>query len=82
MLNFDLYAIYTEDNERNGSIKEFFTSFNEAKANRFKYANWFCPKGDVWINRYDAGFHESYSCRINENGDIVSEFNWNKYKKI
>lgn len=80
MLNFDLYAIYTEDNECRGSIKEFFTSFDEAKENRFKYANWFCPKGDVWIYRYDANdtFRDSHTWRIDENGDIIIEFDWKK----
>ena len=85
MLNFDLYAIYTDDNERNGSIKEFFHSFEEAKKNRFKYANWFCPKGNIWISKYKAGttFHPCYEWHIHEDGHIMSEYDWSKnYKDL
>ena len=79
MLNFDIYAIYTDDNERNGSIKEFFHSFEEAKENRFKYANWFCPKGNVWIVKYKAGSVDPcYEWLIDENGDIKLEYDWSK----
>lgn len=40
MLNSDLYAIYTEKSEYRGTVDELFSSFEEAMANRFKYANW------------------------------------------
>jgi len=73
MLKQDIYAIYTEDNER-GSIKELFSSFEEAMEARYKYAT----KGDVWIYIYDAykPFYPSYSCHVCANGEIddVYEF--------
>lgn len=72
MLKQDIYAIYTEDDERRGSIKELFSSFEEAMEARCKYANFFRPKGDVWIYTYDAykPFYPSYSCHVCVNGEI------------
>ena len=32
MLNKDIYAIYTEDDEYKGSIKELYSSFEEVKS--------------------------------------------------
>ena len=52
MLNKDIYAIFTNNDERSGSVKELYSSFDEAKADRFKYANWCCPKGDIWIELF------------------------------
>ena len=73
MLKFDLYAIYTEDNEYGGSIKEFFSSFEEAMENRMNYANWWCPNGTVWIKKYPANRKEFYASErwyINADGTI------------
>ncbi len=53
MLDFELYSIYTEDDEYRGSNKEFFYSYDDAYAARMQYANWYRPNGDVWIRRYD-----------------------------
>ena len=79
MLKFDIYAIETEDDERSSSIKELFTSFEDAMKARYNYANWFCPKGNVWINLYKANypFKCAYTWHINEIGKIISEY---KYK--
>lgn len=79
MLNFDLYAIYTDKNERNGSIDEFFTSFEEAMQNRMKYANWWCPRGNVWIKKIPAQskYRTSEEWLINADGTIASHYNWN-----
>ena len=80
MLNFDIYAIYTKDNVNKGTIKELFTSFHEAEENRFKYGNYDSSNGDVWIHYYKANskFTESHSWHLNKNGDIISEFDWEK----
>lgn len=79
MLNFDIYAIETEDDERSSNIKELFTSFDDAMNARYKYANWFCSKGNVWINLYKANCPFKCVCtwHINEKGEIISEY---KYK--
>lgn len=42
MLNFCLCAIETHD-EYDSEIKEYFTSFEDAIRNRFKYANFYRP---------------------------------------
>lgn len=78
MLNNDIYAIFTEDDERKGSIKELYYSFEEAKADRYKYANWFCSKGDIWIRLYKAenAFKCSYSWHILPDGSITSVYNF------
>lgn len=78
MLNSDVYAIYTEDNERNGSIKELYPSFKDAKNDRFKYANWFMEYGDIWIQLYKSGsaFCCSHSWHILPDGTISSEYNF------
>ena len=72
MLNFDIYSIYTEDNERKGSNKEFFLTLTEAIENRFNYNNWFCPKGDVWVHLYKSNskFVCSYVWHILPDGTI------------
>lgn len=79
MLNFDIYAIETENDERTSSVKELFTSFDDAMNARHNYANWFCSKGNVWINLYKANypFKCAYTWHIDENGKIISEY---KYK--
>ena len=79
MLKFDIYAIETDNDERSRSIKELFTSFDDAMNARYKYANWFCPKGNVWINLYKANcpFKCAYKWHIDEKGKIISEY---KYK--
>lgn len=78
MLKQDIYAIYTNDDESRGSIKELFTSFKKAMQARFKYANWYCYKGDVWIYLYkgNSPFNCSHRWRINPNGEIQEEYNF------
>lgn len=75
MLNNDIYAIYTEDDERKGSIKELYSSFDEAKNDRFKYNNWFREKGDVWIRLYKANskFRCTHYWHILSDGTIDSD---------
>ena len=76
MLNFDLYAIYTEKNERDGSIDELFTSFDEAIQHRMKYANWYRPHGCVWIQRIPANtrFTTAEQWLIDTDGAIISHY--------
>ena len=78
MLNFDLYAIWTSDNEYGGSIKEFFTSFKEAVEHRMEYANWWCSNGNICIEKYPAGsdFRASDKWYINPDGTIQDHFKW------
>lgn len=78
MLNNDIYAIYTEDDERRGSIKELYPSFDEAKNNRFKYSNWFTQDGDVWIKLYKANgkFRCTHSWHILPDGTIDCEYSF------
>ena len=78
MLKNDIYAIYTDDSERTGSIKELFYSFDDAMEARCHYANWFRDEGDVWIQLYKANtnFSCSHSWHINKNGSIVSEYDF------
>lgn len=53
MLNKDIYAIYTTTDEFRGHVRELFDSFNDAMNNRFKYSNWYCDLGDVYIHLYE-----------------------------
>ena len=78
MLSKDIYAIYTDNDERSRSIKELFFSFEEAMEARYKYANWCSPKGDVWIKLYEANspFKSSHSWHINPEGKVTSEYNF------
>lgn len=79
MLNKDIYAIYTENDDRSGTTKELFFSFEEAKENRFKYGNWFRPNGDVWIDLYKAEklFYPSHRWHILPDGTIEYEHKYN-----
>lgn len=76
MLDRDIYAIYTEDDEWNGSIKELYLSFDEAKNDRFKYHNWFCENGDVWIKLYKANskFRCIHTWHILPNGSVDRDY--------
>ncbi|HAH17934.1 MAG TPA: hypothetical protein DCL29_02835 [Eubacterium sp.] len=78
MLDFDIYAIETEDDERSGSIKELFPSFEDAMNARYDYANWCCPRGDVWINLYKANhpFKRAHTWHIDKSGKIISEYKY------
>lgn len=78
MLNKDVYAIYTDNDERRGSVKELFFSFDEAMEARYKYANWFCPKGYVSIKLYKANspFRCSHTWHINPEGEITEEYDF------
>lgn len=77
MLNFDLYAIFTEKSERSGSIDELFVSFEEAMNNRMKYANWYCKKGNVWIQKISRErFSTIEEWKIDDDGTIISHYKW------
>lgn len=79
MLNSDLYTIYTEKSEYRGTVDELFSSFEEAMANRFKYANWWRPSGDVWIYKYAAGSTgtcPSEEWHVREDGHAELRFKW------
>lgn len=79
MLSFDLYAIYTTDNEWSGSIKEVFPSFKEAMANRMKYANWWTANGNVKIQKFTANernFSASEEWDIDADGTISRHYKW------
>ena len=79
MLDFDLYAIYTSKGERNGSIDELFTSFEEAMNNRKKYANWYCKNGDVSIQKISRKrFVVLEEWYINADGTIDRHYEWNR----
>ena len=76
MVKFDYYAIYIETSERSGHIVDIFTTFDECMAARMRYANWFMPKGDIWIQHINKrnNFSPSESWHINKNGEIVSHY--------
>ena len=76
MLNFDLYAIYTEKNERDGSVDELFSSFEEAMQHRMKYSNWWREKGNVWIKKFPAKGTFAYNERwlINADGTVAQHY--------
>jgi hypothetical protein len=74
MLNFDLYAIYTD---KSNNVCEYFLSFNEAMKNRFKYANWLCKPGDVYIYCYHKDNPKSREhWHILSDGTIDKHFNF------
>lgn len=79
MLDFEIYSIYTEDDERRGSDKEYFHSYNDAYAARMNYANWYRPNGDVWIRHYDkTGCHCIEEWHIDHDGGIIRHYPWRK----
>ena len=82
MLNFELYSIYTSDNEYNGSDKELFMSYEEAYAARMNYANWWSEDGDIWIRHFDKnGRSMLEEWHINPEGRIVDHYDFSKKKK-
>ena len=83
MLNKDIYAIYTTSDEFRGSIQELFDSFKDAMKNRFKYSNWYCDDGDVYIKLYkkERPFIPSIEWHIGSDGHLIEEMEWDKYRK-
>lgn len=83
MLNKDIYAIYTTYDEFRGGIEELFDSFEDAMRNRFKYANWYCDDGDVYIKLYKKGrsFLPSIEWHIGSDGHLIEKMEWDKYRK-
>ena len=83
MLNKDIYAIYTTSDEFRGNIRELFDSFEDAMKNRFKYSNWYCDDGDVYIRLYkkERQFLPSIEWRIGSDGHIIEKIEWDKYRK-
>lgn len=57
MTPFDLYSIYTLNENEHGVVREMFLTFEDAKAARLKYKNAGSGAGDVYIERYVNGFH-------------------------
>ncbi len=73
----DFYAISVEVNERNSREVEYFETFEEAKKNRMRYANWWCPNGDVWIlHKNGCTLCTVESWHIDSNGTVVSHYNF------
>ena len=80
---YEFYAIFTYDGDDvfSGSIKETFTTFEEAKKNAYKYAHYGHEKGDVLIKKYKLNnafsAHQCHEWHI-KNNNIVSEYDWSK----
>lgn len=83
MLNKDIYAIYTTYDKFRGGIEELFDSFEDAMKNRFKYANWYCDDGDVYIKLYKKGrpFFPSIEWHIGSDDHLIEKMEWDKYRK-
>ena len=71
MVKFDFYAIYVETS---GEVVDIFSSFEECMEHRMEHANWFCPKGDIWILHINNGknFRPSEKWHVNADGSIKS----------
>lgn len=77
----DYYAIAIETDEYHTSEVEYFETFNDAMDNRMKYANWFCPQGDIWIKRKSGKSPVVVEeWHINSDGTIYSHYDWNRRK--
>lgn len=78
MVKFDYYAIYIETSERDGEIVDIFNTFEECMKERMKYANWYRPKGNIWIYHINNGnnFLPSEEWYINEDGKIQNHYSW------
>lgn len=70
MLDKVIYAIATEKDEYRCTEDEWFDSFDDAMANRMKYANWFRPNGNVWIHKHNGSPRVSEAWLIDETGNI------------
>ena len=81
MLDKVIYAIATEKDERRCTEDEWFISFEDAMANRMKYANWFRPNGHVWIKKHKGGPRVSEEWLIDETGNIESHYDWDVPKE-
>ena len=81
MLNFDVYAIRTTHTEYSSDIDELFPSFEEAMEHRMEYANWYRPRGEVWIEKYPANsksFWPTEKWYINADGTVGHYYNYEK----
>lgn len=83
MLNKDIYAIYTTSDEFRGSVRELFNTFDDAMNSRFKYSNWYCDAGDVYIQLYkkERPYFPSIEWHIGSDGHLIEEMEWDKYRK-
>lgn len=73
----DYYAIYIETNERDGREVDYFETFEEAMNNRMKYANWYCPNGDIWICKKSGKRNITIEeWHIDSAGYTVNHFKW------
>ena len=82
MLNLDIYAIYTTNDEYRGSIKELFPSFKDALEASLNYSNWYCDKGDVWIYKYpknNSNFIPIIEWHVRDK-KIIRVYDWGKDK--
>lgn len=78
---FKFYAINCETGETSSIDKEYFDTFQDAMNNRFKYANWWCNSGDVWIKEYIMGGNNltrkvTNEWHIGTDGRIISHYTW------
>ena len=78
MLNFDLYAIRTDDGFSN-RIREYFSSVEDAIKGRFKYGNFYRPNGCGNIIKFKAGaiqnIEEEWKIDTNDNDkQVVVEY--------
>ena len=80
MIDKVIYAIATEQDEYRRTEDEWFDSFEDAMANRMKYANWFRPKGNVWICKHNGSPRVSEEWLINETGEVESHYDWDEYR--
>lgn len=58
MTPFDLYGIYTLNENERGTVREMFLTFEDAKAARLKYQNAGSGAGDVYIERFVNGIYK------------------------
>ena len=76
-----IYAIAVEEGERGGTrSQEWFDSFEDAVNSRMKYANWYRPRGSVWIQKHKGSPIVSEEWLINPDGTIESHYDWDSLR--
>lgn len=80
MVKLNLYAIVVDDEDGMLEIKDLFETFEECLENRFKYANWGCDYGNIWIQKIPGGknFNASDEWHIIPDGTITTHFELEK----
>lgn len=76
MLNYpDFYMINVDTDEHNSRDVEPFSTWEEAMTARMKYANWWCPNGDVHIHKISGKTMKTIeSWHIRPDGSIISHY--------